>query len=642
MATESTVNTTEQPFQLGIIHIQAEQDKPDQIASIVTNEQLHQFNFSNVGDGLNLLSGVSLSNNARNEKMVYVRGFDARQVPVFIDGIPVYVPYDGYIDFNRFTIGDVSAIQVAKGFSSVSYGANTLGGAINLVSRKPSRPLEGQIDIGIADAGERQGALYIGSLNEYWYAQATASYLERDGFKLSSDFVPTTTEDGGLRNNSYSKDTKLALKFGLTPNQTDEYSLSYIKQDGEKGNPPTTGNRSIRYWQWPYWDKESVYFISNSTITEHETLKLRAYHDRYDNELNSFTDGQYNVLKTSGQGSVSTGRSIYHDRVNGASLTLESNRLPNHSISLVTHYKTDEHQELDATGEANTRFKDQQWSFAVEDNIDLGKDLLLSLGFARHSLEPDTVFSVGNPYSLPKSQHAKDAQIGLFYDGIANTQLYVTIARKSRLPTLKDRYSQRLGTYIENPDLAAEKAINYEMGYQTKFNEQLSLNTAIFLSDIKNKIQSVAYVQGDLSQMQNVGQVQMYGTEIEFNYQPWHWLSYGGNYTYLKLTDQHDANKITDIPQHKLINYLLIKPTETLDIQTFLERNSRRWVSNDLQLNGYQIVNMQIAYQPKLKSQFGQWRFTTGVNNLTDKNYALADGFPSAGRMWFSKATLTF
>lgn len=134
----------------------------------------------------------------------------------------------------------------------------------------------------------------------------------------------------------------------------------------------------------------------------------------------------------------------------------------------------------------------------------------------------------------------------------------------------------------------------------------------------------------------------MYGTEIEFNYQPWHWLSYGGNYTYLKLTDQHNANKITDIPQHKLINYLLIKPTETLDIQTFLERNSRRWVSNDLQLNGYQIVNIQIAYQPKLKSQFGQWHFTTGVNNLTDKNYALADGFPSAGRMWFSKAALKF
>ena len=31
----------------------------------------------------------------RNEKTLTVRGFDSRQVPLFIDGIPVYVPYDG-------------------------------------------------------------------------------------------------------------------------------------------------------------------------------------------------------------------------------------------------------------------------------------------------------------------------------------------------------------------------------------------------------------------------------------------------------------------------------------------------------------------------------------------------------------------
>ena len=60
--------------------------------------------------------------------MISVRGFDSRQVPLFIDGIPVYVPYDGYVDFNRFSTADLAAIQVAKGFSSMAYGPNTLGG----------------------------------------------------------------------------------------------------------------------------------------------------------------------------------------------------------------------------------------------------------------------------------------------------------------------------------------------------------------------------------------------------------------------------------------------------------------------------------------------------------------------------------
>ncbi|MDO4225534.1 MAG: Plug domain-containing protein, partial [Bergeyella zoohelcum] len=49
-----------------------------------------------------------------DEKGIALRGFDARQTPLFIDGIPVYVPYDGYVDFNRFTTADLAAIEVSK------------------------------------------------------------------------------------------------------------------------------------------------------------------------------------------------------------------------------------------------------------------------------------------------------------------------------------------------------------------------------------------------------------------------------------------------------------------------------------------------------------------------------------------------
>jgi len=76
--------------------------------------------------------------------MVSIRGFDSREVPLFIDGIPVYVPYDGYVDLGRFTTADLAAIQVAKGFSSVAYGANTLGGAISRFSPLLEMALLGQ------------------------------------------------------------------------------------------------------------------------------------------------------------------------------------------------------------------------------------------------------------------------------------------------------------------------------------------------------------------------------------------------------------------------------------------------------------------------------------------------------------------
>jgi iron complex outermembrane receptor protein len=640
-AADVALKSEQDAFQLGEIRIIAEQNQFDQVASKVDDQKMQQFHRSNIGDALNLLSGVTSSKNSRNEQMIYVRGFDARQVPLFIDGIPVYVPYDGYVDFNRFTTADLAEIQVAKGFSSIQYGANTLGGAINLVTRKPQRELEGNVRLGFSEGQERQAAINVGTNQGSWYFQTAASYLARDGFKLSSDFQPTATEDGGLRNNSQSKDSKYSIKLGITPNTTDEYALSYIKQDGEKGNPPTTGTTAIRYWKWPYWDKESLYFNSITALTQNESLKIRAYHDRYDNELNSYTNDRYEKLKTSGQGSVSTGRSIYHDRINGASVVLESDRLQGHQLSFTGHYKTDEHRELDATQTQNTHFEDRIWSLGVEDNIQLLPQTFMSFGISQHRLDPQKVFSVENPYTLPDQQKVTDVQAGLFYDGFDNAQLYATVAKKSRLPTLKDRYSQRLGTFIENPELQAEHALNYEVGYKANLSDQLHLDAVLFYSDIKDKIQTVANVKGSKSQMQNIGQVHIAGTELGLQYQPTSWFAYGGNYTYLKLKNETDTNvKITDIPQHKLTSYVVLSPIDNVKLQVGIERNSSRWVSNTLKLDGYQIANLQLSYD--LTQRRGQWHFATGINNLADKNYALADGFPSAGRMWFANSSWSF
>ena len=227
VAAESSVT----PFELGTVIVTARrlaigEVGPDQVASVVGHDDMREFNRDNVGDALNLLSGVTLSTNSRNEKTIAIRGFDSRQVPLFMDGVPVYVPYDGYVDFSRFTTADLAAIQVAKGFSSLAYGPNALGGAINLISRRPTARFEadGRLSAGAGD--ERQLAVNIGTRQEGWYLQAGASRIEADDFPLSSDFVPTATENGGARENSSRNDDKISLKVGLTPRGQDEYVLS--------------------------------------------------------------------------------------------------------------------------------------------------------------------------------------------------------------------------------------------------------------------------------------------------------------------------------------------------------------------------------------------------------------------------------
>jgi len=187
---EDAADKTGKPFELGRVVVQGKQDVPPPTGeSAITREQLDQLNRETVGEAVAIAPGVALSHNSRNESTVYVRGFDPRQVPVFLDGIPQYVPYDGYIDFGRFTTFDLAEIRVAKGAASLLYGPNTLGGAINLVSRKPTRPLEGDVRLGVGSGGERKAAANLGMRKGDWYLQAGWSWLDADSFPLPSGFI---------------------------------------------------------------------------------------------------------------------------------------------------------------------------------------------------------------------------------------------------------------------------------------------------------------------------------------------------------------------------------------------------------------------------------------------------------------------
>ncbi len=259
-------------FMLGEVIITQHQNKDT--LNRITSKTMESQNKTEVSRALNMLPGVSLTTSGpRNEAMVSVRGFDLRQVPVYMDGIPVYVPYDGYVDLARFTTFDLAAVDVSKGFSSVLYGPNSLGGAINLISRKPLKKLEYDGSLGMINENGYQGNLNIGSNLGKFYFQGGFSYLDRNSTRMSSNFVPTANENGGQRDNSYRTDQKISFKIGWTPTEKSEYAFGYINQQGEKGNPVYTGydtQNSLllkpRYWQWPNWDKESYYFISNSNF----------------------------------------------------------------------------------------------------------------------------------------------------------------------------------------------------------------------------------------------------------------------------------------------------------------------------------------------------------------------------------------
>ena len=96
-------------FQLGEIEIvgKAEENK-NKTVDRVYGEEMRLFDRNDLANAVNLLPGVTLNHSGtRNEMLINVRGFDIKHVPLFQDGIPIYVPYDGYPDLGRFTTFDL-------------------------------------------------------------------------------------------------------------------------------------------------------------------------------------------------------------------------------------------------------------------------------------------------------------------------------------------------------------------------------------------------------------------------------------------------------------------------------------------------------------------------------------------------------
>lgn len=598
-----------------------------------------------VGGALNLSSGVSLSKvGARNEEMIYVRGFDLRQVPVFLDGIPVYVPYDGYVDLGRFNTFGISHIDVAKGFSSLIYGPNTLGGAINLVSRKPDALLEGEIGAGTTwanngDNNSRRIYTNIGTNQGDWYLQGGISYLDVNGFSLPDDFPVRRFENGNERENSYSDDRKISLKFAYTPNDTDEYSLSYSSQQGEKGNPPYAGtiaNINARYWQWPVWDKDSIYFLSN-TQWDKVTLKVRAYHDTYQNSLFTYDDATYTT-----QNRPSSFKSWYDDYTNGASAQLDIQVSSNNLLKAAYHWKEDIHREHNA-GEPWRNTSDRTQSVALEDTHNITDNLSLVAGVShdwRESMEAeDYNATTGVISDFPKGDNsANNAMLGIFYRVSDTGRIHLTAARKHRFATIKDRFSYRMGSAIPNPDLRSEAADHIELGYEVALNNSLRWDISLFRSEISDMIQAIsipasACSSPPCSQMQNIGEVRATGvdTGLHFSFGD---FQLGTVYSYLDR-DNISAPRVhlIDTPQHKLAADLRWNISQAWNLTATTEASSSRYTTSNgvQQTSGFGVTNIKTGYRifdEKLLIE-------TGVRNIFDRLYEYSEGFPEAGRTWF-------
>ncbi|MET0636930.1 MAG: TonB-dependent receptor [Chitinophagaceae bacterium] len=637
-------------FTLGEVIVTSAANKPS--STTISAGRIQQFGKTDVARALNMLPGITLSAvGPRNEAMIYLRGFDLRQVPLLIDGIPVYIPYDGYVDLARFTTFDISEINVSKGYTSVLYGPNALGGAINLITRKPAKRFELNGASGWLSGGYRTN-INVGSNLGKWYFQAGVSRLDRDSTPLSRKFSIKRTEEGGWRNNSYNRDEKFNVKVGYTPGDRSEYAVSYLYQHGEKGTPPYAGSDSLnsqlrnpRFWQWPKWNKQSLYFISNTAIDSFQYIKTRFYYDRFTNLLNSYDDASYTLISR-----PYAFRSHYNDYTFGGIVEYGVPVLKNRDfIRFTAQFKQDIHKEFNE-GEPERQFGDRTITAGFENELKITSDLLLLTGFSynnRHSTRAQDYNSSTRVIAdFPRNTNdAFNVQGGLQYILGGLHSINISVARKTRFPTTKDRYSYRLGTAIPNTALKPESAVNYEFAYRGNFTGNLLVQAALFYSRISNTIFSVSNVKFDSvrnvwqSQLQNTGKAEHIGGEASVDYPILPFLKAGVNYTYIKRNNLSNPSlHFIDVPEHKIFGFLQYQYNSRLFIQANTEYNSTRYsTSYGTTATSFTLLNSSATVH--------LWRYFSvevGVNNIFDRNYALVEGYVEPGRNYYSNIVYRF
>ncbi len=383
------------------------------------------------------------------------------------------------------------------------------------------------------------------------------------------------------------------------------------------------------------YDKDSLYFLSRTGLGTDMTLRLRVYKDKFDNTLESYDDATFTT-----QNRPYAFTSVYDDETYGAGADFEWRMGDAGVLRAAASYKSDKHAETDDIGEPWERFEDRTWSIAAEYQLDVGSSSTLTTGLSFANQEgrrADQKLPDGSivPFDTG-STDAVNGQVVLtrnFSDSVSGFGGY---ARKTRFPTIKDRYTSRFGSALPNPDLDPETSDNFELGVEGA-DAGFTWKAALFYSRLEDAIESVSIPASACSsppctQFQNVAEQRNQGIELSAQ------LAFGdawmvsGNYTWLDRENVSDPDiRPLDTPEQSALLWVEWKPVPGLSLTASGEFNSSRNSTTD----GLRVADGFSVFALK-----GRWladsgiEVSAGVENIADELYAYEEGYYEPGRRY--------
>lgn len=150
--------------------------------TVISGDELETRQITSLGDALGLVPGftVARSGGPGTLTSLFPRGGESDFTLVLVDGVRTNA-FGGGLDLSQVPLADVERIEVVRGAQSAIFGADAIGGVVQVITRQGGRPSATALIEGGSRATRRLQASSTGSAGAFRW-QTGADFFDDDGF----------------------------------------------------------------------------------------------------------------------------------------------------------------------------------------------------------------------------------------------------------------------------------------------------------------------------------------------------------------------------------------------------------------------------------------------------------------------------
>jgi vitamin B12 transporter len=479
--------------------------------TVITGKELEQKQVTTVADALREVPGVDVveSGSRGSVTSVLIRGADADQVLVLIDGVRVNSTTLGAFDFSQLTPENIDRIEVLRGWGGTLYGSEAVGGVIQIFTRRGEGPPRGSVSASGGNAyTDREVGEFSGQAGIVSYSGAI-SHIHTEGFKPENDDYDNIVVNGRLDADLVENGTARAI-FRIGKSEFGNFSSNNFLAQPDP-NARQTDEFDVVRTDWTHSPVEALrYRLAFSYARNDQHFK-----DPPDGAETSSTISEFLSQTMTGDGNATL---TWLGSAAESTFGLEYESQSGDADSLTS----------DPTfGDFQTSFDDTVGNLA---------------GYTLHQL-----FLVGRRLVLTGGVRVDDNQrFGLavspsggvsYVIAATQTRLRTTYAQGFKAPSLNELFFPGFG----NPDLDAEHSSEVDAGFdQPLWREQLLFSATYFHRRVTDLIVGVPQESG-LFLAENVGTSTVDGAEVVLDAEVVQGVHVGGEYTYLNVDASVDG-----------------------------------------------------------------------------------------------------